>query len=142
MRKRKTRTEAFKRLAVTLRNPRNAWSGRNEDLPRVVVTAWTDYFDHSGSEYRFKPLTDENKAGRKWLIDDVQYAIDHCNCIVHLVLAEAKSTTEIPRKIARCEAVLHMVLEITEFDPITAGFTARVIYRPVEPISPTTRLAA
>jgi hypothetical protein len=138
------RTEAYETLGVALRNPRNAWSGRNKE--RVVVTAWDDYFDRSGPEllYRFKPLTVYKKAGRKWLVEDLQYAIDCCDRIVHVVLAKVKDPTKHPREIATCAAQLNMVFEIVEFDPVTAGYTARVIYRPVEPTprSDHNRLAA
>jgi hypothetical protein len=138
-----TRKEAFSTFGVTLRNERNAWSGRNYELGRVVVTAWTDYFNHFAPEllYSFQPRRPlAKKAGRTWLVDDLKYAIEHCDGIVHVVLCEAKDTNTTPREIRQCAAQLHMVMKIVEFDPTTANWMARVIYRPVEPQSP--RLAA
>jgi hypothetical protein len=135
-----TRQDAFRYFGVTLRNGRNAWSGRNEERKKVAVTVWPNYFDESGKEptYRFAARTPlgEYRNGRKWLIEDLQYARDHCDGYLHVVWCEAKDSTVRPWQIDRKKTKPHqwMLLKLEDLDAVTAEFTAKVIRLRATPV--------
>jgi hypothetical protein len=58
----------------------------------------------------------------------LQYAIEHCGSIVHVVLARAESKMQTPRQIASCAPKPNMTFEIIAFDPTAATWSAKVIF--------------
>jgi hypothetical protein len=143
------REDAFAFFGVaSLRNPRWSWSGRNEELNRVVVTAWKHYFHWTVGKpaYRF-PAPNERRGvtleetlrtqhGLKPLIADIEYALAYCGGILHVVLCEVQDADAHTYEIKACHGPNPwLVLKVTSFNRENGAFEADVITLPT-PVAP------
>ncbi|MGC2827106.1 MAG: hypothetical protein WA322_23245 [Pseudolabrys sp.] len=118
-----TRRNAFAKFGVTPVNNRWAWSARNETTKIVVICLWKDRFRGEEGKLTYVPR-DKIEVGSKpgWgqFMRDLQFAVDHCNGLVHIIMLVAKDMNADPRSIVDCYPT-GMVMKVTEFNPET-GF--------------------
>lgn len=125
----KSKKECFEKFGVSLRNERWSWSGRNDDGSKVVLTFWKDFFKYGTNpptyvDKGWGEKDDVSRLGNKYRIEDITWALDHCDGLVFPVIAVADDLSENPRKISRCYPAEGFKMRITEFDPDTGEFSA------------------
>lgn len=98
-----THTECFKHFGVQWKNIQWSWSGRSAE--KVAVTLWQDRFLKRGTAYESWP-TDvpgewRSRPGFVELIDNLAFAEDNLDGVVHVIIAVAKDKNATPRSIER-----------------------------------------
>jgi len=113
--KRYTLTEAYAFFGIKLRNFRTSWSGRNPDDGTVAVTLWQDEFRDYGKIFRPGDIEDPDaRLGSIELMENLRWAIDHCDSMVRVVVAAAKDLTAKQRKQRLCFPHPTMRMRIVE----------------------------
>lgn len=84
-----------------------SWSARNEDTKTVVVTLWQDEFKRLDNRlvYERGPAWVEGvrrRPGHTELMENLRWAIDHCDGYLKVIVAIAKDKNAIPRSISEC----------------------------------------
>ena len=124
--------ECFEYFECTPTNIRWSWTAKNVRTKTVVLTCWADGF--ANGVYRRIHTTSGH--GYKELIRDIRYAQEHCDGILHVIMAKAKNPHEHPRKIEWCEP-RDMQMKIISFNETTGELVAK----PVEVLLAHTREA-
>ena len=126
-----THKKAFAEFGVTPRNVQWSWSGRNEETKTVVLTVWQDGWkrDDSGKlvYQRRHDGGGTTKPGFKSFVDDMQWAIAHCDGLFSVIIAKAVDPKAVPRQIEECWPKPGMRMKIRDFDPETGFLTAETI---------------
>jgi hypothetical protein len=126
-----THTAAFKYFGTVPRNVNWSWSARNESTKTVVVTLWQDEFvykaDESGKKQPFYQSNDfyasaSKSNGLNELFENLQWAKDHCEGLLHVIVAIAKDAAVRPRSIYECFPT-DIRLKILAFDKNTKVFS-------------------
>jgi hypothetical protein len=113
-----TKTEAFEYFRAKQKNPRWSWSARSEDGKTVVLTLWQDHFIDGGRKYLAQGITTiETRLGHLELMENLRWAIDHCDGVVRAVMAVAVDTKADPRSIAKCFPHPTLKMKIVKFEP-------------------------
>ena len=122
-----THEKAFAYFNVTPRNNQWSWSGRNEETQTVVLTIWQDGWRREGNKFVYERRHDAggtSKPGFKFFVDDMQWALEHCDGVFNVIMARAEDVHAVPRKIAECwPRDKNLRMKIREFDP-AIGFLA------------------
>jgi hypothetical protein len=120
---------AFDYFGVQPRNYRWSWSARNDTS--VVVTLWHDRFlcdDDGKLVYKAKmPIGEENKPGWRELVENLEFAQQHCGGKFKMILAVAEDVKAKPRRIRECWPDPDKTLKIRSFDAKTGGLIADVL---------------
>lgn len=100
--KKYSHTDCFNHFGVKWRNINWSWSGRSEE--KVAVTLWQDRFIEGGKAYQHwdedVPGEWRSRPGFVELVENLSYARDHLNGIVHVIIAVAKDKAARPRSIS------------------------------------------
>jgi hypothetical protein len=104
-------------------------SAISSDGQTVVVAMWEDEIVHrdSGATYRsrFGPALKgkSQKVSNQWRAH-LQWAIAHCNSLVHVVVLKADDAEADPRVVSSCYPDDSLVMRITNFDAYSGIFEA------------------
>lgn len=103
MPKKYTHTDCFNHFGVKWKNINWSWSGRSDE--KVAVTLWQDRFLEGGTAYESwktdQPGEWRSRPGFVELIENLAFAEDHLNGVVHVIIAVAKDKNVSPRSIER-----------------------------------------
>jgi hypothetical protein len=104
------------------------WSSRNEVDKMVVVTLWQDEFKWRGEQVTCSrpgrgPDNPDTRPAFRELMENLQWAQEHCDGRFHVIIARAKDPAVRPRAIAECFPS-RIVMRLTHFDPSTGAWTA------------------
>lgn len=104
MPKKYSHTDCFNHFGVKWKNINWSWSGRSNE--KVAVTLWQDRFLDRGSAYESwqtdVPGEWRSRPGFVELIENLAYAEEHLDGVVHVIIAVAKDKKASPRSIERC----------------------------------------
>lgn len=123
-----THSAAFAHFGATPRNVQWSWSARSE-TGTVVVTLWQDQFVKGlGGKLTYTREAigandGDSRPGFRELMENLQYARDHCEGLFNVIIAKAKDLKAHPRSIERCWPS-DMLMKLTAFDPMDGTFTA------------------
>jgi hypothetical protein len=118
-----TQTAAFEHFGTVRKNPRWSWSAKSPDGKTVAVTLWQDEFENGGQTYRSRGnLAGTSRAGRTELMENLQWALDHCGGLVRVVMAKAKDVNADPRSIELCFPHPKLVMKVVELDKASGHF--------------------
>ena len=88
-------------FGVSYKNIQWSWSGRSRE--KVAVTLWQDRFIDGGKAYEQwpedKPGEWKSRPGFVELIENLAFARDELDGIVHVIIAKAKDKSASPRAI-------------------------------------------
>lgn len=133
-----TKTEAFRQYGALCANARWSWSGRDANNSVVALTFWTDRFVDFSSRpivYRDQGWGGDadrvNRPGNRERIENIQFAIDLLDGIVHVVMARAVDIDARPRKVELFWPNPKLIMRITEFDPKTGEWAAQSVSDPI-----------
>jgi hypothetical protein len=126
-----TKTEAFAEFGIVCKNTRQSWSGRSLDGSVVALTFWTDRF----ADFKARPIVysdigwgaDEekvNRFGNQERAENIQWAIDHCDSVVRVIMAKAKDPSATPREQESIWPHKTLAMRITYFNPDTGEWAA------------------
>jgi len=104
-----THTEAFRYFGVTPRNTYWSWSGRSADGKTVAVTLWDHELGMIKGRFSCAGEIDTSKLGGRFLLEDLKWAIDHCDGRVHVIVAFAKDSKADKLQIERCQPASFMM---------------------------------
>ena len=103
MPKKYSHTDCFNHFGVRWKNIQWSWSGRSET--KVAVTLWQDRFIEKGAAYESwqtdVPGEWKSRPGYIELVENLAYAEDHLDGVVHVIIAVAKDKNATPRAIER-----------------------------------------
>jgi hypothetical protein len=97
-----THTSAFEYFGLKLRNTQWSWSSRCETRKIVAVTLWQDEFTDKGKTYSISgsdQATPDVRLGFRELMNNLQWAQDHCNGCFNVVMAYAQDPSAARRRI-------------------------------------------
>jgi hypothetical protein len=121
MKRRYTHTDAFRNFGTTPNNVYWSWSARSPDEKTVVVTLWDHELGMIRGRFSFKDQPDMSKLGARELVENLKWALDHCNGRVYVIRAFAKDPKSDKLKIKDClpasftMKVAHLDLETGEY---------------------------
>lgn len=123
-----TASAAYKHFGVKPKNIQWSWSGRSEE--KVAVTLWKDRFLESGTAYENwhddVPGEWRSRPGFVELIDNLAYAQDELDGVVHIIAAKAKDEDARPRSIERSYPT-KMRMKVTKLDRDNGKFRLELI---------------
>jgi len=117
----------FAHFGTKPRNPQWSWSARNEKTKTVAVTLWQDEFTWSPDGrrvYERGPVWTESRTspGHNELMDNLRWALDHCDGWVKVIVAIAKDVNAVPRSIKECSPT-KMQVKVTHLNEATGEFS-------------------
>jgi len=126
-----TLAECFKEYKATPSNPRWSWSARSEDGKTVVLTLWQDrltvdkktrqaVYDSRGQNV--SAWADRN--GNRERLENLKWALDHCDGQFRVIITVAKDKNAIPREIVDLYPQVDWVMRITDLNENTGEFRA------------------
>jgi hypothetical protein len=119
-------TACFAHFGTAPRNVQWSWSARNEATRTVVVTLWQDEFKRVDGKLSYErgPAWIEGsrrRPGHSELMENLRWALDHCDGWVRVIIAIAKNKNAHPRSISECFPS-KMQLRVTHLDQTTGAF--------------------
>ena len=127
---------AFASFGVTLKNDRWSWSGRTSDGKTVAIQLWLDGIKSSPDAVTYSDYDDPNLdlwmnlPGNRERIENIKWAIAHCNGEFRVVIGVAKDVNARPRATLRAYPKPQMIMKIKTFDEETGEFSAELVRRP------------
>jgi hypothetical protein len=124
---------AFNRFGVTLHNDRWSWSGKAPDGNTIVLQLWKDRLNYKTKPISYSDFKDpllpqwRDRPGNKERIDNLRWALSHCNGKFRVVIGVAKDTKAQPRETLEAFAQPNMLMKITDFDEETGEFSAEQV---------------
>ncbi|MER9225791.1 hypothetical protein NKI39_09050 [Mesorhizobium sp. M0664] len=127
MPKKYTHTAAFAHFGTAPVNVQWSWSARNEGTKTVAVTLWQDEFKKSPGGrlvYERGPIWADSKTSRGHyeLMENLRWALDHCDGWVKVIIAVAKDKNAKPRSIKEC-APTKMQVKVMQLDEGSGEFS-------------------
>jgi hypothetical protein len=120
-----TRTAAFASYGIVLRNVLWSLSGISEDPPTVAVSLWDSEFSEvDGKRVYDRPAwADWYKGpGKTHLFKDLDWAREHCDGKVKIVLATRKDADRDPVQATQSRADHDLIMRVTHMDPEIGAF--------------------
>jgi hypothetical protein len=127
-----TRTDAFKRFHVTLKNVQWSRSGRTSDGSSVIVALWRDRLKLVDGVITYKHSMDDGwfkSPGQRELRDNLVWSRDKCGGIFKVVVVTAKDTSAIPREVASSDPEMRYDMVLMSLDEESGAFTSKCIWR-------------
>ncbi len=119
---------ACKHFGVKPKNIQWSWSGRSDE--KVAVTLWKDRFLEGGTAYESwqddVPGAWLSRPGFVELIENLAFAQDNLDGIVHVIAAKAKDEDARPRSIERSYPT-KMRMKVTKLDRNEGTFRLELI---------------
>jgi hypothetical protein len=121
---------------------RSSWSARSVERKIVVLTMWQDEIRTQDGLTTYAPSRPpsewRHKPGNKERIENIRWALTHCNGVVRVVIAIARNPGAKVRRVLRAYPQRSLVMKITEFDEDCGYFQAIQIAdaRPMRPPPP------
>lgn len=125
-----TREACFKHFGAVCRNPRWSWSARSNDGKTVVMTMWDDEIVWDGKVATYGSLpkkSTRNRPGESERLENLKWALDHCDGIVRVVRMSATHKDPYTRKIAKCFPDDGLIMRVVHLDEKGRTFRARSI---------------
>lgn len=129
-----TRTAAFGRYGIRLRNVMNRWSGVSADGLTVAVSLWKHEFSGPAGEMVYDKADSsdwKNVVAKREFFRDLQWAVDHCEGVIRVVVVVRDPSD--PSRTIDCYPAPNVVMRVTALD--TVGSTFRL-----EQVRPATEL--
>ncbi|SDP77315.1 hypothetical protein SAMN05428967_3367 [Phyllobacterium sp. YR620] len=121
MTKRMSHTACFAHFGTTPRNVQWSWSARNEETKTVAVTLWQHEFVKGIYERGPLDPTKRMRPGHPELMDNLKWALNHCEGRIRVIIAIAKDKLAETKQIAEC-APTKMVVYVTHLDEMSGAF--------------------
>jgi hypothetical protein len=124
---------AFREYGVKLRNDRYSWSGRTEDGKTVVLQLWKDHFDYKNKPVSYSDFEDPrlstwvDRRGNLDRIEDIRWAIDHCDGRFRVVIGVAKDIDVHTRETASAYARPNILMKVVRFNELTGELHAEMV---------------
>ena len=133
--------DCFAHFGAVPNNIRYSWSARSPDGKVVVVTFWRDGFDYSKPPPTYSDFPGEgppawiarpgdserldwmSRPGNRERLENMIWARDHLNGVMHVIIAVAADVMAEPRDIAECYPV-RWTMRLTDLDEETGRFRA------------------
>ena len=117
----------FAHFGTKPKNVQWSWSARNEGTKTVVVTLWQDEFTWTQDGrrvYECGSVWAESRSspGHNELMDNLRWALNHCDGWVKVIIAIANDPTAVPRTIKECGPT-KMQVRVTRLDEATGEFS-------------------
>jgi hypothetical protein len=123
-----SRQAAFAHFGAKCRNPRWSWSGRSADGKTVVMTMWEDEIKNENGKIvygsRGRPPDEGKRHGAVERLENLKWALNHCEGLVRVVVAVARDKTAVPREAESWFPHQELVMKITHLDETTGAFRA------------------
>ncbi|WLC16280.1 hypothetical protein [Bradyrhizobium diazoefficiens] len=118
-----TRTAAFGRYGIRLRNVMSRWSGISADGSTVAVSLWRHEFGGpAGTMVYDKADSSDWKdvAAKREFFRHLQWAVDHCEGIVRVVVV-VRDPSKPPRTID-CYPAPNVIMRVVALDHVRSTF--------------------
>ena len=121
--------EAFGVFGAKGKNPRWSWSARTPD-GKVVMTFWKDQLNYRSDPISYSTFGSPtlsawlDKPGNHERIENLKWARDHCDGLMHVVVIEAEDARAEPRRIAKSFPQTRLMMKLTELNETTGEFSA------------------
>ena|ERR1700693_654643 len=124
-----THIECFEFFGTKPRNTYWSWSARNEESKVVVVTLWQDELKPRDGKLTYRregydPITPDRRPGNKELLENLQWAMDHCDGKFKVIVAIAVDPKAEPRSIRECFPHPKLTMRVMELNLSTGSFEA------------------
>ncbi|CAA6603793.1 conserved hypothetical protein [Rhodospirillaceae bacterium LM-1] len=102
-----TLKSCFEHFGAKQKNQRWSWSGRSDDGAIVVVTLWKDILKVSNGVAEYDAFGHDaekwiDKVGNRERLDNLKWALSHCDGIFRGIITVARDTETRPREIQEC----------------------------------------
>ncbi|UWU84924.1 hypothetical protein N2605_00215 [Bradyrhizobium yuanmingense] len=118
-----TRTAAFARYRIRLRNVMNRWSGVSADGSTVAVTLWRHEFGGPAGAMVYDKADSsnwKNSVAKREFFAHLQLAVDHCDGIVRVVVVVCDPAA--PSRTIDCYPAPNVVMRVVALDTIRSTF--------------------
>ncbi|MCK1297522.1 MULTISPECIES: hypothetical protein [unclassified Bradyrhizobium] len=118
-----TRTAAFGRYGIRLRNVMSRWSGVSADGPTVAVSLWRHEFGGPAGEMVYdKADSSDWKHGiaKSEFFAHLQWAVDHCEGIVRVVIVVRDPSD--PSRTIDCYPAPNVIMRVIALDAVGSTF--------------------
>lgn len=120
-------TACFAHFGTKPKNVNWSWSARNEETKTVAVTLWQDEFAWSPDGrrvYERGPAWERSHTspGHNELMENLRWALGHCDGWVKVIIAIAKDVNARPRSIRECSPT-KMQVKVTHLNEGTGEFS-------------------
>ena len=128
-----TKTEAFQKFNIKLRNTRWSWSGISTDMKHVASTIWMDEFSVDDGVYKTKVNEEWNydwrsDRGNLDRIEHFKHCRDELNSMFWVVFVKPKKIIfNEPREAESHRPFTKMMFKLTSFDEKTGLFTSESV---------------
>jgi len=122
-----TRKKCFDHYGVDYGNERWSWSGRSADGSVVAMTFWQGELSVKDGRFSYasRPRREEKRRpGGTERLRNLQWARDHCDGIVRVVMAIAKDPSADTREAKSWTVRDDLLMRVTSIDESTGAFTA------------------
>lgn len=120
-----TRTAAFGRYGIRLRNVMSGWSGVSADGSTVAVSLWRHEFSGPAGAMVYDKADSsdwKNVAAKRDFFADLQHAVDRCGGMVRVVMVVRDPSD--PSRAIDCYPAPNVVMRVAALD--TVGLTFRL----------------
>jgi hypothetical protein len=129
-----TLAESYARFGCVGKNPRWSWSARSSDNQTVVLALWTDRFSRKVKPMVYREATDRPpewtaRPGNRERLENLRWAMDHCDGLFRVVMVRAKNTEADPREIEDCFPRDGLIMRVTDLNEATGTFSAVAVER-------------
>lgn len=112
-------------------NPVWSWSARNSDDSKVVVTFWADRLNYKTTPVSYAELPPgnpwEKSPGNAERRENLRWARDNLNGILHAVIVRAVDPTARDREVADAHINEKLLMRLVTLDEETGHFTAEAV---------------
>lgn len=118
-----TRTSAFGRYGVRLRNIMSRWSGVSADGLTVAVSLWRHEFDGPGGAMVYDKADSsdwKNGIAKRDFFRNLQWAADHCQGIVRVVIVVRDASD--PSRTMDCYPTPNVIMRVVALDTLRSTF--------------------
>jgi hypothetical protein len=121
---------AFRSFGAEPRNPRWSSSARTPDNKTVITTLSKDKIDYSSKPISYSTFGSptlerwKDQLGNRERIDNLNWARDHCDGVMRVVIIKAIDEGAASRRIAQSYPQKNMVMKLTRLDEDTGEFSA------------------
>lgn len=130
-----THTACFAHFGTKPRNVNWSWSARDEATNTVVVTLWQDEFVRQGERMIYERgaiwAQSRQSPGHNEMMQNLRWALDHCDGWVKVIIAIAKDRSAKPRSIRECFPS-KMQVKVTHLDETSGEFSLEAFGLPAK----------
>ena len=121
---------SYRYFNLSLADPRQSWSARNEAELVIAISAWQDRVKCVGGKQTYEidiAEAQHESFGARERHENLKWALKHCAGLVRIVIAIAKDQRAKRREVADSFPQKKLVMRITHFDEVTRMFRLEAV---------------